>query len=356
MAKKRGLALVKHLIKELSPDERAQLFSYLSEFPDSGVESYDLTEEIDALKKHGAILPPEGSSDNISLVFIRDLVEVRLADNKIAHARFFPDSFAQGYPTFKNQIAITSEGFQNTKDQRAVRRQNLEAQGIHQTDAEFEAGFIEACDDAARLWVTEKAKRIAERISRHFPGMVADMMVAAIKGQTFYDFHEATKQLSPDKPLPSVKGIKKAVQDIAWRDLKPHLPSTKYSRTPPDWRGEETLKRYAQQVTDRRALATRIREMYEDCLEGPGWMEDLKTDSTFERLSVGVPEPVLVWAMKRVASDESGSERERQAVSIALEMARQELALPELDIETLRNKYDEGNKLLKADRVKKPDH
>jgi hypothetical protein len=199
--------------------------------------------------------------------------------------------------------------------------------------------------------MTEKAKRIAEKISLHLPGMVGDMMAAAIKGQTFYDLAEAAKEFGKD--IPSVQPIKKAVQDLAWRDLKPHLPSTRHSRTPTDWRSDETLKSYARQVTDRKALATRIREMYEECDHAPGWMEDLKSDSTFERLSVGVSQVVLNWAMKRVASDESATDRQRQALSVALEMARQELDLTELDIETLRNKNDDGNRLLKAHRLKR---
>lgn len=352
MKKHSPLEHVKRLIKKLSPEDKQQIVPYLAQFSDSGVQSYDLTEEIEALKKHGQTLPPEGDPTGVSLVFIRDLVEVNLGDRKIAHARFSPDDFAQAYPAFENQIAVISETFQKSEEQRVVRRRNLEAQGIHQTDAEFEAGFKEACDDAARLWVEEKAKRIAERISRHFPGMVTDMMIAAIKGQTFYDLHEATKELSPDKPLPSVKGIKKAVQDIAWRDLKPHLPSTRHSRTPQDWRSPEQLKEYAEKVNERRLLATCIKNMYEDCEHDEGWIGDLKQNSNFIGLSVGIDEDTLTWSIRCVA-DDNLSDRDRQPLSIALEMARRELRLTELDVETLRNKFEEGNKAIKAERAKK---
>ena len=355
MKKHSPLEHVKRLIKKLSSEDKQQIVPYLAQLPDGGVQSYDLTEEFEALKKHGQVLPPEGSPDGVSLVFIRDLVEVRVADRKVAHARFFPKDFEEAFPSYINQIEKTAGLYKEQflePDTKAKIYAQRAANGIIETEAECEAAIIAWCDDTAKVCVPERAKRTAERISRHFPGMVADMIIAAIKGQTFYDLVEMSKAFGKD--IPSSQPIKKAVQDIAWRDLKPHLPSTRHSRTPPDWRTEETVKRYAQQVTDRKALATRIREVYEECDHAPGWMEDLKTDSTFERLSVGVPKDALDWAMKRVASDERESDsRERQAVSIALEMARRELGLTELDIETLRNKNDEGNKLLKADRLKK---
>jgi len=89
--------------------------------------------------------------------------------------------------------------------------------------------------------MTEKAKRIAEKISLHFPGMVGDMLAAAIKGQTFYDLAEAAREFG--REIPSVGPIKKAVQDLAWRDLKPHLPSTRHSRTPTGLAQLGTVKR-----------------------------------------------------------------------------------------------------------------
>jgi len=349
VSKKKGLALVKHLIKELSPKDRAQIFPYLAEFPDSGVQSYDLREEIEYLKKHGTILesPPDDPDRFVlGLVFVRNHVLATMYGTPILHATFLPDNFIEAYPKFKGQIADLSERFQNTEHQRETRRANLEAQGIQQTDAEFEEGFKAACDDAATLWMTEKAKRIAEKISFHLPGLVGDMLVAAIKGQTFYDLAEAAKEFGKD--IPSVQPIKKAVQDLAWRELKPHLPSTKHVKTHPDWRGEETRKRFAQKVNDRKALATCIKDKYEECDYEPGWTEDLKADATYERLSSGVPQPVIECAIRRAASDIS--ERERQPLSIALEMSRLELGLQEQDIETLHKYYAEGVKLLKADR------
>jgi len=61
---------------------------------------------------------------------------------------------------------------------------------------------------------------------------------------------------------------------------------------------------------------------------------------------VGIDEDTLKWAIRCVA-DDNLTERERQPLSIALEIARRELKLTELDVETLRNKFEEGNKAIK---------
>src|SRR6267154_3024645 len=95
---------VKHLIKKLSAEDRQKLIPFLGELPDSGLQSYDLREEMEALKKHGVRIPPGGSSDLVSLVFIRDLVEVYVANRKVVHARFFPDIFAEASPDYQKQL------------------------------------------------------------------------------------------------------------------------------------------------------------------------------------------------------------------------------------------------------------
>lgn len=236
-----------------------------------------------------------------------------------------------------------------TEEKRKAERATRKIHGIEETDEEYEKGVVKRCNAAAELWMIEKAKRIAEQISLHLPGMVGDMMAAAIKGETFYDLHRAFQELSPDKMPLALKDFKRAVLETTWRELKPHLPSTKHVRTHPDWRGSDTLKQYAQLVNDRRSLATCIKDMYEDCDQAPGWMEDLKDDSTFQRLSLGVPQSLVDWAMKRVAVDGLPS-REQEPLSIACEMARRELDLPEQNVETLRNHYADGNRLIKAQR------
>lgn len=90
--------------------------------------------------------------------------------------------------------------------------------------------------------------------------------------------------------------------------------------------------------------------MYEDCLGEDGWIQDLRQDSNFQKLSQDMPDETISWAVRQVASEDTIPQRERE--SIACEIARQELDLPEQDIETLRSYYTEGKKLIQKDRSK----
>jgi hypothetical protein len=51
-----------------------------------------------------------------------------------------------------------------------------------------------------------------------------------------------------------------------------------------------------------------------------------------------------------IYDEQMASQRQREPVSIACEMARRELGLPEQETETLRGYHQDGNKLLKRDR------
>jgi hypothetical protein len=108
----------------------------------------------------------------------------------------------------------------------------IQESGVEMSDAEYEASVSKRCEEVAVYLLTEKGKRIAERISLHLPGMIENMMVLALKGETVYDFFELTKALDPAKTPLSLKEFKKRIQDAAWRGVKPHLPSTKHIRTP----------------------------------------------------------------------------------------------------------------------------
>jgi len=66
-----------------------------------------------------------------------------------------------------------SEAFQRQKGRGLTGAQILRLREHSNLKVEFEKIQI-ACDEAATLWMTEKAKRIAEKISLHFPGMVGD--------------------------------------------------------------------------------------------------------------------------------------------------------------------------------------
>jgi hypothetical protein len=355
-----NLNKVKRLIKQLSLEDRKKLIPFLAELPDSDIHSYDLREEFEILKKRGIRLT--GPNDNpdyclVNLVFVRNLVSVQILDTEVLRAIFLPNKFIEAFPKSKEQISITSEGLKKsifTKEKREALRAERIAQGIQESETEFEEEIKKRCDSAAEFWVTEKAKRIAEQISLHLPGMVGDMFCAAIKGQTFADLQKLREELgSPDKKL-SVKDFKKIVLDSHWREVKPHIGITHGGdrRTKPAWREKEVLKKYAQRVNDRRLLAECVKNMYEDCLGEDGWIQDLRQDSTFQSLSQGVVDETITWAIKQVASEDNVPQREREPLSIACEMSRQELDLPEQDIETLRSYYTEGKKLIQQDRNK----
>src|SRR6266568_835024 len=112
--KKKGLALVKELIKKLSSEERRKLTDYLTEFPDSGFQSYDLREELEVLKKHGkGITGPNNDPDFhlVNLVFVRNLVSVQVLDTEVLRTVFFPDSFIEAFPKSRRGSALFAESF-----------------------------------------------------------------------------------------------------------------------------------------------------------------------------------------------------------------------------------------------------
>lgn len=347
---------VKHLIEQLPAEYRQSLIPFLAGLPDSGLRTYNATEEIETLKKHGKrIEPPPGTTEQdflVGLTVTKDRVIADILGTDVLYVGFYPENFIRAFPQYKNQTKRLSDQWYTSEELRETRRRNLEAQGIHQDAAEFEKGMRDECDRQAAFWMAEKATRIAEQISRHLPGMVGDMLANAIKGQTFYDFYEAFKALKPEDQPPSVKDFKKLISRQAVKSVEPHLPSTRHIRTHPDWQREENKKLFAQKVNERKALANSIKDKYEECDFEAGWIEDLKQDSTYLLLSVNVPQEVIDHGVKRVASELS--ERERQPLSIALEMARKELGFQEQDIETLHKYYAEGVKLLKADRNRPP--
>lgn len=355
-----NLDRVKKMIKKLSTEDRQRLIPFLAELPDSDIHSYDLREELETLKTHGIRLTGPNDDpdyDLVNLVFVRNLVAVQILDTEVLLAVFFPKNFIEAFPRTKRCAPQMSEGLKKslfTQERRMTLRVEREAQGIQETDSEFEEEITRRCDSAAEYWMTEKAERIAEQISLHLPGMVGDMFCAALKGQTFFDTQKAREELGgPDKKL-SVREFKKLILDAHWREVKPHMGITHGGdrRTKPAWREKEILKQYARRVNERRLLAECIKKMYEDCLGEDGWTQDLRQDSNFQRLSQGAHDETIAWAIKQVASEDTIPQREREPLSIACEVARQELDLPEQDIETLRSYYTEGKKLIQRTRSK----
>lgn len=355
-----NLEKVKEMIKELSTEERRQILPYLAEFPDTNIHSYDLREELETLKKYGVSaksfnLDPENYL--VDLLFIRNLVSVQIRETEIMRAMFFPDNFIEAFPKLKGFTAKWSDGFKQrffTKERRDEFRTERAKNGIQESDGEFEAVITETCNNIAEFWMNEQAMRIAEQISLHLPGMVGDMICAAIVGQNIYDMNKASEELGLPNGKWSTEKTKKLVLDSHWRQVKPHLGITQGGnrRTLADWQGEEVLIKYSQRTNELRLLAESIKDVFDDCIGEAGWIEDLRKNSNFQKLSQGVSDEIIDWAIRRVASDETISKREREPLSIACEMARKELNLPEQDIETLRSYHIKGRSLTKQNRAK----
>jgi|ERR1041384_5444215 hypothetical protein len=147
----------------------------------------------------------------------------------------------------------------------------------------------------------------------------------------------------------------RSVIDLQISKAKKRLRGVRHGgnrRTPLAWQDNGTLTQYAQRVDDRLPLVRRIKDMYEDCLGGDGWTEDLQQDSTFQKLSQGVPTEIIHYANRRVASNEIPA-REREPLSIACEIAQQELGLPKQDVETLRSYYTAGRSQITQQRRSK---
>lgn len=151
--------------------------------------------------------------------------------------------------------------------------------------------------------------------------------------------------------IPSPAELANFVGKMEREATKRRLPEVRGGdkKTKPEWRGPETKKRYAERVNHRRPLTRCIKDIFDDWDSDAGWIEDLRQNPTFQQLSSGVSEKILRWAIRRIAS-ENMTGREREPLSVALEMTRQELGLPEVELETLHGYYTEGTKLLKKAR------
>lgn len=152
-------------------------------------------------------------------------------------------------------------------------------------------------------------------------------------------------------PMPAIKEFTEWLAKEERKAASKRLPEVRGGtrKTKPAWKDQAMLRRYAELVTERRILCQCIKDMYDLCEGDDSWVEDLKSSSNYQRLSVTVPSAILTWAIKRAATD-TLPKREREPLAIACEMARQELQLPKQKVETLRNYYGDGNKLLKQDR------
>jgi hypothetical protein len=359
---KNKLKQIKQMIRGLSAEDRQQLIPFLAELPDSGLTSYDLDEEIkvidEAWRKQNIKSDYDPEKYLFDMVFLPNLVSLRVLGAEVLRVVFRPENFYENFRKTKQSTTVEiAEKFRGeffNEERRAEMRADYDAAGMQKSDAEIEREVTETCDGIARLIADSQAQRVTSGISAHLPRMVGDMFSAAIKGQSIAGYNKIAENLNSPEKMLSTPEIKKMVTESFWNEIKPHVGVTKggNTRTNPAWRDENTLRRYAQKVTDRKLLATCIKDMYEECEGEPGWIDDLKQSSNYRLLSKEVSDEVIAWAVKRVAS-EGLPPREREPLSIACEMARQELKLPEQSIETLRDYYASGENLLKQDRKQK---
>ena len=147
--------------------------------------------------------------------------------------------------------------------------------------------------------------------------------------------------------LPSVKQFTEWLAKRERKAASKRLPEVRGGtrKTKPEWKDKAMLRRYAELVTERRVLCQCIKDVYDLCEGDDSWVEDLKQDSTYQRLSENVPSASLTWAIRRVATD-TLPKREKESLAIACEIGRQELELPKQKTETLRSYYKSGRKLL----------
>lgn len=120
-------------------------------------------------------------------------------------------------------------------------------------------------------------------------------------------------------------------------------------RTKPAWKDENILILFAQRVDERYLLVQCMEKVYDDCYGEAGWIEDLGQDVNFIKLSLGVPGEIISQIIKRVAND-GLPPRDKESRSISCEVARWELGLDEQSIETLRDYYGKGKKLIQTSR------
>jgi len=345
-----SLEKVKLMIKQLSPEDRKELFPYLAEFPDTGVKSCDLNEELGVIKKEWKLEESDYDPEKhlFDMVFVRNLVSVQILGVDVLRVAFLPDNFTENF--------IKAQSINSPPPSESVIekiRSVLKQMGEERSTEEIEDAARKSSERVMQIVLEEKTNHIAAQISTYLPFMVGQMFGAAVKGHAISGFNALAEQAGvPDRML-STEEIKKSLLKSYWLEIKPHIGVSHGGdrRTKPAWQGNEILTQYGQLVIDRRFLAESIKAMYEDCLGDDGWIQDLYQDANFQRLSQSVPDDTIAFAIKRVASEDIIPQREREPLSIACEMARQELELPEQEIETLRSYYKEGKKLIQQNRT-----
>ena len=154
------------------------------------------------------------------------------------------------------------------------------------------------------------------------------------------------------KSVPSPAKFAEQLAKIEKDAIKSRLPKLKPTKTKPAWQNADNLRGFAERVMVRQLLCQCMKNVYDRCDFLDDWADDLRHDEQFRLLSSEVSQEAITWAIRQIGDDRI-SPRDRETVLVACEIARRELDLPFQEIQTLRGYYQEGTRLLRADRNKR---
>lgn len=344
---KTSLEQVKSLADQLSSSDRSALVAHLCALPDSTVTLHVRDESESYYKANKADKKLRKESPTL-VIDVGNSAAFRILGAEVFRVRFFPNNFTDNY----NKMAVNVLEEPPPEIKRSI-QSVLEEKGIESTE-QAQRDVAQAYQLIMRTIFKEQASLIAEHITTNLQIIAGHVFELALKGYSVALFNSiAADSFHPEEKV-KTSDIKKLLLNTYWKITKSNLGVTRGGnrRTAPEWNSEESVVQYARKVRERHPLALCIKDMYDDCMGDESWIEDLKLNPTFQQLRQGVPDEIIEWTIKRVANSEKVQETDREPLSLSLEMARQELALPAQSIGTLRSYYSEGKKLLRQKTTK----
>ncbi len=233
-----NLEQIKKIAEKLSAEDRLKLFHYLSDLPDSGIESGDLSQP--PLTLQGAVESNEevDNSDNFALLSTETTVAVFLKGKLIFQVFYYPENFRESNLKVRSwQTAPPSERIMSGI------RGALAELGIERTEEEI----TETAKQGMLKYYEAEIFRISNEISERLPHMTWLLIDATINIITIAMrnlFAEQTGQL--EKKVKLVDMEKKL--EPYWRHIKEHLGVTHGGARPRRskfvWDAEKALKFY----------------------------------------------------------------------------------------------------------------
>jgi hypothetical protein len=206
---------------------------------------------------------------------------------------------------------------------------------------------LDAASPAIRRAALKPFYSMIEYMFQYLPTKMKDSM-QQLSGEAFhYAMVEKQKERGTEKLLSPTRLADKIIK-AERKAILARLPKIERhsSKTKPAWKDDATLMRYAELVNSRRLLVQAIKKAHVDSGGLEGWTDDLRDSGDYTLLKTGIPQSILSRAIRRVA-DAKLSKRDREPLSIACDLARQELDLPSQKPQTLRVYYTKGSALLK---------